>query len=119
MKTGRPFTLAFALTLVIPVFAAGQAGPITHHVSASLPVEPSGASRELSAERAIGPSLPTAKLLPSPSAHKWQLQATLPRSVIHDLSFASPTVGFAAAEAGQIWKTTNGGKTWTVRPIQS
>jgi hypothetical protein len=41
------------------------------------------------------------------------LEATLTGAVIPDLSFASPSIGYAAAELGQVWKTTNGGKTWS------
>lgn len=33
--------------------------------------------------------------------------------MIHDLAFASPAVGYAAAELGQVWKTSNGGRSWT------
>ena len=47
------------------------------------------------------------------SANPWLTLATLPGAVIHDLSFPTPTVGFAAAELGQVWKTTDGGSTWT------
>jgi photosystem II stability/assembly factor-like uncharacterized protein len=43
----------------------------------------------------------------------WRLQATLPGAVIKDISFATPTVGYVAAELGQVWKTTDGGNTWT------
>ena len=33
--------------------------------------------------------------------------------MIKDISFASPTVGYIAAELGRVWKTTDGGNTWT------
>jgi photosystem II stability/assembly factor-like uncharacterized protein len=33
--------------------------------------------------------------------------------VIKDISFASPTVGYIAGELGRVWKTTDGGNTWT------
>jgi len=42
----------------------------------------------------------------------WQLQASLSGAYVHDLSFASPMLGFAAAELGEIWRTTDGGATW-------
>jgi photosystem II stability/assembly factor-like uncharacterized protein len=41
------------------------------------------------------------------------LLATLPNAVVHDISFATPLVGYAAAELGQVWKTTDRGLTWT------
>jgi photosystem II stability/assembly factor-like uncharacterized protein len=104
---------SFVLTLliVLPVLAAAQAPvPAAHHVSGNIPVQ-ALSPRELSAER---PSQPPEMQMPleNPAAHSWQLQATLPGAVIHDLSFASPTIGYAAAELGQVWKTTNGGKSW-------
>ncbi len=33
--------------------------------------------------------------------------------MIKDISFASPTVGYIAGELGKVWKTTDGGNTWT------
>ena len=45
-------------------------------------------------------------------ANPWKLQATLPRAVIHDISFLNAKIGYAAAEAGQVWKTTDGGAHW-------
>jgi photosystem II stability/assembly factor-like uncharacterized protein len=41
--------------------------------------------------------------------HAWQLQQTLPGAVVHDIAFPSASVGYAAAELGQLWKTTDGG----------
>src|SRR5690348_2642445 len=82
----------------------------SHHVSARLPVQ--GASRDFSAER----NAATGNIAqPSVNAqpHAWKKQATLPGAVIHDISFPTTTVGFAAAELGQVWKTTDGGATWT------
>jgi hypothetical protein len=50
----------------------------------------------------------------APETNPWRLQATLPRTaVIKDISFASSEVGYAAAELGRVWKTTDGGETWT------
>jgi photosystem II stability/assembly factor-like uncharacterized protein len=48
-----------------------------------------------------------------PQSNPWRLQATLANTVIKDISFASPTVGYIAAELGKVWKTTNGGATWS------
>lgn len=109
MKFRRCASLAVALLVVLPVFAAAQ--DVAHHVSGNVPVQSSSSARVLSAERPLAPA--AEPRLESPAAHNWQLQATLAGAVIHDLSFASPTIGFAAAELGQVWKTTNGGKSWT------
>jgi photosystem II stability/assembly factor-like uncharacterized protein len=84
------------------------------HVSVVYPVV--GASHSLSADRPIvAPNLAAGPRprSESPVANSWKLLATLPGTVIHDLIFVSPAVGYAAAEVGQVWKTTNGGKTWT------
>ena len=48
-----------------------------------------------------------------PEKNPWRLQATLPQTVIKDMSFASPRVGYIAAELGKVYKTTDGGDTWT------
>jgi photosystem II stability/assembly factor-like uncharacterized protein len=70
---------------------------------------------ELSADR---PPAPVRNIAQSPAtvlaapAHTWQLLATLPGTILHDISFPTATVGYAAGEHGQIWKTTDGGKNW-------
>ena len=43
----------------------------------------------------------------------WNLQATFPNVVFIDLSFADDSVGYACAELGIVYKTTNSGATWT------
>ena len=113
VKLCRSSSFTFFLLIVLPVVAAAQDSvPLAHHVSGNVPVQ--GAGRALSAERPlIAPVGAAEPQLESPAAHHWQLLATLPGAVIHDLSFASPSIGYAAAELGQIWKTTDGGKTWS------
>jgi photosystem II stability/assembly factor-like uncharacterized protein len=106
--------LGLALALFLPIAATAQDSiPLAHHVSATVPVLPSPSQRELSAERPFLPLTEAAKPTQATPTHNWKLQASLPGTIIHDMSFASATVGYAAAEAGQIWKTTNGGKSWT------
>ena len=46
------------------------------------------------------------------NSNAWQVVATLSGAVVHDVSFATPSIGFAAAELGQVWKTSDGGATW-------
>ncbi len=108
MKVSR--VLNFALVLAGCLSAGAQDSPPQRHVSALVPAQ--GSSRALSADRPQVPSLPAAAPLQAPAAHNWQLQATLPGSVIHDIAFASPMVGYAVAEGGLVYKTSNGGTTW-------
>jgi hypothetical protein len=104
--------LSFMLLLIPSGFAFGQnAAPLASHVSANVPIQ--GKVHALSAERPSVPFNPAVAPQVAPPAHPWQLQATLPGTVIHDLAFASPAVGYAAAELGQVWKTSDGGRSWT------
>ncbi len=47
------------------------------------------------------------------SGFTWNLQATFSNVVFIDLSFADDSVGYACAELGIVYKTTNSGATWT------
>jgi len=102
-----------ALLAGLSLFTAAQDSAIAvPHVSRAIPV--TTATRTLSASRPVVASNPAA-LPRNPSdipANTWKLLATLPGAVIHDLVFVTSTTGYAAAEGGQVWKTTNGGKTW-------
>ncbi len=82
---------------------------LTRQVARRMPV--TGSSREFAAYRPESIPLKTAAIGQSTSK-RWKLLATLPGAVIHDISFPSLKLGYAAAELGQIWKTTDGGKTW-------
>ncbi len=97
-----------ALLLLSASLALAQS---TQHISARLPVQ--GNSRNLAADRIAPAPYPSTKALTSPATNPWKLQATLPGAVIHDISFPTPKIGYAAAELGQVWKTTNGGASWT------
>ena len=59
---------------------------------------------------------PTAASLTAPGrpVNTWSKVATLPGAIVHDVAFPTATVGYAAAELGQVWKTTDGGKTWSL-----
>lgn len=81
------------------------------HVAGRIPVV--GFGRELSADRPVTANGHPKFASLSPKANPWKLQATLPGAVIHDISFPTTLVGYAAAELGQVWKTTNGGSKWT------
>ncbi len=92
----------------------GDHAPV-HHVAGYVPVE--SRERELSADRAAAQfsSMQGLRRLirDSTASSPWQLLATIPSSFIHDMSFATPSVGFIAGENGQAWKTTDGGVTWS------
>jgi hypothetical protein len=49
----------------------------------------------------------------SDSGFNWHLQGSFANAVFTDLSFANDSVGFASAELGIVYKTTNSGITWT------
>lgn len=95
--------------------------PATEYVSRRVPVSAPeslqtaiGAARNASdVAAALGTQGPRAVVV-GPH-HPWKRVATLPSiSVIHDISFSSDKVGYAAAELGLIFKTTDGGYHWNV-----
>jgi hypothetical protein len=110
-RSFRPLIAPTLIFLVLISLTAGVTASDVRHVSSQVPII--GPGHELSAERPseTGPAAPTEEV--SPAAHKWKLLATIPGAVIHDISFPTEWVGYAAAELGQVWKTTDGGATWT------
>jgi hypothetical protein len=86
-------------------------GLLTNYVSGRMPI--SRPSKEISALRPAGLAPTKSSMTPAGNpANTWSKLATLPGAVVHDVAFISPTVGYAAAEQGQVWKTLDGGKTW-------
>ena len=81
-----------------------------------VPMQGEGSPHTLAADRPAKVTVPNAVGRPAQSAqpqtNPWRLQATL-SGVVTDLAFPSATVGYAAAELGRVWKTTDGGDTWT------
>jgi len=104
----RPILVLLSFVPIISLTNLFAADAV-RHISARTPIQ--GNSHELSADRTAQPPTPfaPAKRTPNP----WQKLATIPGAVIHDISFATQKVGFAAAELGQVWKTIDGGRTWT------
>jgi photosystem II stability/assembly factor-like uncharacterized protein len=84
---------------------------MVRYVSARSPML--GPSRELGVLGPLRPETPGAPAALSPQANPWRLLATIPGAVVRDISFATPSVGYAVAELGQVWKTTDGGRHWT------
>jgi photosystem II stability/assembly factor-like uncharacterized protein len=114
MKTSplRHFLImSVAAACMAPIAVTAQTGDtIVRHIAGRVPVQ--GSSRELSADRLTHVSSYQTSSGVSPKANPWKLQATLPGAVIHDISFPTAKIGFAVAEAGQVWKTTDGGAHW-------
>jgi hypothetical protein len=115
MKTSRLFRLLIATVAtaawLTPIAASAQADDTTvRHVAGRIPVQ--GVGREMSADRPTNTNSQPRISRVSPKANPWKLEATLPGAVIHDISFLNAKVGYAAAEAGQVWKTTDGGAHW-------
>src|SRR5580698_9313490 len=99
------------LTVVFGLTLSATAADDVLHVSDRTPVL--GHAHEMTAMRPATPSSPRGRDTVGSKANPWQLLATIPGAVIHDISFATPQIGYAAAELGQVWKTTNGGTNWT------
>ena len=110
MRVSQVF-LSLVVAACLTVAGSAQTDTPVRHVAARVPVR--GIARELSAERPADQTPQPAIGRVSPKANPWKLQATLPGAVIHDISFPTPLVGYAAAELGQVWKTANGGSKWT------
>ena len=103
-----PFASFVALSACALIAAPAHA-ETTRYVSARVPMN--GPSKEIGAWRPAGldGTRLTAKGAP---ANTWTKLANLPGATVHDVAFASPTVGYAAAELGQVWQTTDGGNSW-------
>jgi len=99
--------VAIVAAIVLP--GSADPGQWTRQVTGRLPII--GKSVEIGAVRPISPAFhePAPPLRP---VNTWTRLATLPNATVHDVAFASATVGYAAAELGQIWKTEDGGNTW-------
>jgi photosystem II stability/assembly factor-like uncharacterized protein len=88
-------------------------GAMTNYVSGRMPI--SRPSKEISELRPAGLAPTESSMTPAREpANTWSKLANLPGAVVHDVAFVSPTVGYAAAEEGQVWKTSDGGNTWTL-----
>jgi hypothetical protein len=103
---------AILATVVFGLALSAPAADDVRHVSSRVPVL--GSSREMAAMRPANSPPAQSREVVAPTANPWQLLATLPGAVIHDVSFATPQIGYAAAELGQVWKTTDGGVNWTL-----
>ena len=108
MKTSLTLLVSW---IAICVFSSSVFAQMERHISTRTPVI--GAGRENAADLTSSSESRITNLRLSPTANPWKLVATLPGAVMHDISFPTPKVGYAAAELGQLWKTTDGGLHWT------
>jgi len=102
---------SFLLICLLGLTSFLGAQTMVRHVSGRLPVL--GNSQELGADRPESGSMVPAPAHISPDANAWTLLATIPGAIIHDISFPNAKVGYAVAELGQVWKTTDGGAHWS------
>ena len=101
-----------ALLLGMTILAGPAAADDVRYVSGLAPVI--GNSKELGAVRSRGLSpTRTAMTLKGRPANTWNKLGTMTGAIVHDVAFVSTTTGYAAAELGQVWRTTDGGAHWT------
>jgi photosystem II stability/assembly factor-like uncharacterized protein len=99
--------LLAAAVLLLPGAVCAQKSAL--YVTARLPIV--GHSVEIGAVRPVIPTSPR-RSPPIRRTNTWTKLATLSNATVHDVAFGTATIGYAAAELGQIWKTTDGGNTW-------
>lgn len=107
----------FAALSGAPAVAADTgftAGTETLYVSSQFPISGDPQTQQqTAATRAVAPAAAAPALTPvGQPVNSWATVATLPGAVVHDVVFPTANVGYAAAELGQVWKTTDGGNTW-------
>src|SRR5437588_2704348 len=106
----HPLLRTVVVASVSCAMAVAAAAPKQHYVARRLPVR--GIPHEMGADRTGQPIRRGSQPIRMASVNSWHLQATLPGAIIHDISLASPMTGYAAAELGQVWKTSDGGAHW-------
>jgi hypothetical protein len=89
--------IALAACLTPSATSARADGATVRHVAGRIPVR--GLDREMSADRPTKSNRQPGIGHVNSRANPWKLQATLPRAVIHDISFLNAKIGYAAAEA--------------------
>lgn len=113
----RLFVLIVILTSVLLLPA--QTTKFEHYVSGVRPAQgsaPVEASADRDTLRLPAPATTGEVTTGATVQNPWTIQATLPGAVLTDLSFVNTQVGFAVAERGQVYKTTDGGESW-IRPM--
>jgi hypothetical protein len=96
---------------------ARETSAMVGYTSRRVPIQGEGPVHILAANRPVKVTVPAAvgrrAGSAQPQTNPWRLQATL-SGVVTDLAFPTASTGYASAELGRVWKTTDGGETWTV-----
>src|ERR1700747_1373909 len=92
----KTFRFLFLLIVAACLLSLPALSEDVLHISGRVPVQAIG--RELSAVRPANAARQISAERLGPAAHHWKLQATLPGAVVHDLSFPTAKIGYAAAE---------------------
>jgi photosystem II stability/assembly factor-like uncharacterized protein len=103
----QPNTIPKSGAMARQSFSRGE-----QQTSARMPIT-GGSSVGLSAVRPLNSTGSIASFTIQAKTKDWKLLGTMPGAVIHDIAFPKASVGYAAGEAGQVWKTTDGGSTWS------
>jgi photosystem II stability/assembly factor-like uncharacterized protein len=102
-----------ALTGSSVAVAPAVSGGLVEQVASRVPIT-GATSVDVAAVRPVYRVAPTAAFTASAKAKAWQTLGTMAGAIIHDIAFPTATVGYAAGEAGEVWKTIDGGKTWSL-----
>lgn len=116
----RPMVVT-ALIALLSQAASVQAAPLCHRVGVRsgaalvqiVPISPPSTALPLSGSSpSTRSALALPSVLPAQLPAGWRLQATV-GNVLHAVSFSDPSNGYAAAELGAVYRTTNGGQSWS------
>jgi photosystem II stability/assembly factor-like uncharacterized protein len=103
--------LAAVVAFTGPAGARPPSDRPVRYVSARAPFV--GPGRDQAAFAPAHPATPFTSSAVRAGANPWRLAATIPGAVLRDVSFATTKIGYAVAELGKVYKTTDGGRTWT------
>jgi photosystem II stability/assembly factor-like uncharacterized protein len=117
LRLSWPRLAALSATFLSGAATLAHAGDgATLYVSGRAPIQAPivGQSKDIGAYRPAGLSPRVDAMTPAGHpTNTWTKLASLPNATAHDIAFEDATTGYAAAELGQVWKTVDGGATWT------
>ncbi|HTD22985.1 MAG TPA: Ig-like domain repeat protein [Terriglobales bacterium] len=104
--------IALNLLAFCTVCGAAQ-GKTAHYVSGRTPVQGPGHEIAVDLPAEVKPTSAAAPIELSSSVNNWRYIGYLSSAIIRDISFPTPLIGYAVSENGQVWKTIDGGVSWT------